>query len=117
LVIAQRLTRRLCPACKEPVEQKGLELEGIKLTSEIVYKAKGCEKCNSIGYRGRSLISEVVLFDNELRNKIYENCSIQEINKIARKKGSKSLFESGIRQVEEGITSLEEVLSVTTDFM
>ncbi len=117
LIIAQRLTRKLCPSCKQAIEQKNLDLGGLEIGSEIVYKAKGCQKCNSLGYRDRSLISEVVLFDSELRGKIYEKASIREINKAARKKGSKSLFESGIRQVEEGITSIEEILSVTTDIL
>lgn len=115
LIVAQRLIRRLCPECKEPTELKKDELpEGQLLNSSIIYKAKGCEKCNFIGYKGRTIISEVIYIDEEIKSAIHHNVEASELMKIARKKGTYSLLESGFKRVEEGSTSLEEVFSITT---
>jgi type IV pilus assembly protein PilB len=117
LVIAQRLVRKLCPECKEPYEIQKNELpEGIVLSSPVIYKAKGCEKCNSVGYKGRTVISEVILVDEEIRNGIHRGLTPVQIMEIARKKGTLTLLESGIKRVEEGMTSLEELLSVAAAY-
>ncbi|MCK4912653.1 MAG: Flp pilus assembly complex ATPase component TadA [Candidatus Omnitrophica bacterium] len=113
LIIAQRLIRKLCPDCKEPREVKIEDIpQNINLNSPVIYKAKGCEKCNFIGYRGRSVINEVVLVDEEIRAAISKGLSSSQIMEVAKKKGTLTLLESGIKRVEEGITSLEEILSV-----
>jgi len=113
LIIAQRLIRKLCPDCKEPCEVKAEDIpQNIVLNSPVIYRAKGCEKCNLIGYKGRSVINEVVLIDEEIRAAISKGLSSSQIMEVARKKGALTLLESGIKRVEEGITSLEEVLSV-----
>ncbi|MDD5195542.1 MAG: ATPase, T2SS/T4P/T4SS family [Candidatus Omnitrophica bacterium] len=115
LIVAQRLIRKLCPDCKEPYEIKKEELfRGVALNSPVIYKAKGCEKCNFIGYKGRTVIAEVILVDEALRDAVHRNLRAPEIMEIARKKGSLTLLESGLKRVEEGITSLEEVLSAAT---
>lgn len=112
LVIAQRLIRKLCPACKQAHEPKSREFYGIPVSSEVVYQAKGCKECNYIGYKGRGLISEVMLLDEDIRKLVYQKSSLDEIKKKAKEKGMMSLLESGFKKVEEGITSIEEVLSV-----
>ena len=113
LIIAQRLIRKLCPDCKEPCEVKAGDIpQNIVLNSPVIYRAKGCEKCNLIGYKGRSVINEVVLIDEEIRTAISKGLSSSQIMEVARKKGALTFLESGIKRVEEGITSLEEVLSV-----
>ena len=113
LIIAQRLIRKLCPDCKEPCEVKAGDIpQNIVLNSPVIYRAKGCEKCNLIGYKGRLVINEVVLIDEEIRTAISKGLSSSQIMEVARKKGALTLLESGIKRVEEGITSLEEVLSV-----
>ena len=113
LIIAQRLIRKLCPDCKEPCEVKAGDIpQNIVLNSPVIYRAKGCEKCNLIGYKGRLVINEVVLIDEEIRAAISKGLSSSQIMEVARKKGALTLLESGIKRVEEGITSLEEVLSV-----
>jgi len=113
LIVAQRLVRKLCQYCKEPYEVKKEELsDGIILNSPIIYKAKGCQNCNFIGYKGRTVIAEVMFLDEEMKTKINKSLSIEEIQKLAKAKGMKTLLESGLKKVEEGITSLEEVLSV-----
>jgi type IV pilus assembly protein PilB len=113
LIIAQRLIRKLCSICKEPYEVKDEQLPyGVKLSSPVIYRAKGCEKCNFIGYKGRSVITEIILVDEEIRTLIYKGSSPSQLIELAKKKGTFSLLESGLKRVEEGITSLEEVLSV-----
>ncbi|MCF7887961.1 MAG: Flp pilus assembly complex ATPase component TadA [Candidatus Omnitrophica bacterium] len=113
LIIAQRLVRKLCPHCKEPYEIKEEDLpNGVHLDSPVIYKPKGCDKCNSTGYKGRSVITEVILMDEELREVVHKGGERSQIMEIAKKKGTLSLLESGLKRVEEGITSLDEVLSV-----
>ncbi len=117
LIIAQRLVRRLCPDCKEPYEIKKEELPpNVALNSPVVYKPKGCEKCNMVGYKGRVVAAEVLLVDNEIKEAVNEGkTSPREISDMARKRGMLSLVESGIKRVEEGITSLEEVLALASE--
>lgn len=116
LVVAQRLVRKLCSQCKEPYEVEKEELpKGVSLNLPIIYKAKGCEKCNFIGYKGRTVIAEVMLLDEDIRNKITKGLTTQEIREIAKAKGMITLLESGFKKIEEGITSLEEVLSVAME--
>ena len=113
LIIAQRLIRKLCSDCKEPYEVRPEDIpQSITLNSPVIYKSKGCEKCNFIGYKGRSVINEVILVDDEIRVAVHKGLPSSEIMEIARKKGTLTLLESGLKRVEEGITSLEEVLSV-----
>lgn len=113
LIIAQRLIRKLCNDCKEPYELRPEDVpQGVTLNSPVIYKPKGCEKCNFIGYKGRSVINEVVLIDEDIKAAVYKGLSAAEIMEVAKKKGTLTLLESGIKRVEEGITSLEEVLSV-----
>lgn len=113
LVIAQRLVRKLCPACKEGYEPTPGELKETKLKAELIYKAKGCPKCGNIGYKGRACIGEVMLVNQAIKELINQRASFQKIRDVARENGMQTLYESGIKKVEEGITSLEEALSVT----
>lgn len=111
LIIAQRLVRKLCPFCKEAYESRGEEFGGIKINADILYKAKGCQRCNFIGYKGRTLVAEVILVDEDIRNLIYNKSTLPEIMNGAKNKGTFSLLESGLKKAEEGITSVEEILS------
>ncbi|MDD4900266.1 MAG: ATPase, T2SS/T4P/T4SS family [Candidatus Omnitrophica bacterium] len=113
IIIAQRLLRRLCPDCKEAYEPTPEQLKSVKLKTDLIYKPKGCAKCNQIGYKGRSCIAEVLLVNEELRALINQNAPFQKIREAARAAGMQTLYESAIKKVEEGITSLEEAFSVT----
>lgn len=114
LIIAQRLIRKLCPKCKEAYELKERKvLDNLEIKNMPVYRARGCEECNYIGYKGRTLLAEVILVDEEMRELIYKEASPLKILERAKSKGTLSLLESGLKRVEEGLTSLEEVLSVT----
>lgn len=113
LIVAQRLVRKLCSDCKEPYEPTLEERERFSLGQDLIYRPKGCDKCNHIGYRGRTCIAEVLSFDDEIRQHIVPGVNAQEIKKLATKRGMMTLYESGINKVQEGITSLEEALSAT----
>ena len=113
MIVAQRLARKLCPKCKEPHEPTLEELGGLKIKSDLIYRAKGCEECNHTGYRGRIAIAEVMPIDDSIRRLIAEHASYIQIRDAARKSGMDTLFESGLRKVESGLTSLEEILSLT----
>ena len=113
LVIAQRLGRKLCPNCKEPYEPTPEQLGKIKIKADLIYRARGCESCNHTGYKGRICIAEVMPVDSDIRKLIAAQAPYTEILEISKKNGMDTLFDSGLKKVEAGITSLEEVLSVT----
>ena len=113
LVVAQRLMRKLCPDCKEAYEPTQEQIKKLKLNAELIYKAKGCENCNQLGYRGRICIGEIMLASPEVQELINQRASTVKRKEGARASGMQTLSESAIRKVEAGITSLEEALSVT----
>jgi len=113
MIVAQRLARRLCPKCKEPIEPKPELFEGIKFKADLIYKAVGCPECNHTGYRGRVVITEAMTIDDSIRTLIAKRANYTEIHDLARKNGMDSLFDDGIKKVEAGITSFDEILSVT----
>ena len=113
IVGAQRLVRRLCPECKEAYETTPDMIRDFKIKQDLLYKPKGCPACNHTGYRGRVAIYEMILIDDKLREMISKGAGLGEIKKLVREMGIRSLFDSGIKKVEEGITSMEEVLSIT----
>jgi type IV pilus assembly protein PilB len=114
MVIAQRLGRKLCAKCKEPYEPNKEQLGGIQIKSDLIYRHKGCDECNHTGYKGRVVISEVMAINDEIRNIISKNGTYADIKEAARRNGMDTLFETGIKKVEEGITSLDEVLGITS---
>ena len=116
LVVAQRLVRRLCLHCRVPYEpspqlvsQLGIE-EG-----QVIYSAKGCEKCNHSGYRGRVALYEVLLLTETLRSLLAQRLPLSEIKSMARKEGMKTLFESGVKKMKEGMTTVEEIMRITLE--
>jgi type IV pilus assembly protein PilB len=113
LVVAQRLFRKLCPDCKEAYESTPELTGGIKIKADLIYKPKGCTKCGQIGYRGRTCIAETMVINERIRGLISQGASFQKIGDAAKETGMYTLYESAIKKVEEGITSLEEALAVT----
>lgn len=113
-VVAQRLMRRVCPECsvEEPVTEEEQELFGPKIRS--VYRAKGCPSCNYTGYQGRIAIHEVLVIDRNVRNMILNHASIDEIRTYAEtNQKMRSLRESALAMVEQGITTTEEFKKIT----
>jgi type IV pilus assembly protein PilB len=112
-VVGQRLIRKLCPDCKEAYEPTTKQVADYKIKADLIYKPKGCPKCNHLGYKGRMSISEVMLVNLEIREMISKRATFQDIREVARKTGMQSLSDSAMKKVELGMTSLEEAISVT----
>lgn len=123
IVMAQRLCRSLCPSCKEEVEVPKEALKSLMSSMERVlstapktfYHGRGCGKCNRSGYRGRVAIHEALVIDDALRDMIVKKRSSFEIKDYATKHGMLTLREDAIRKCCEGVTSLEEILRVTSE--
>jgi len=116
-VLAQRLVRVLCPHCKEacPADEAECGLLGIDpQTRPILHRAKGCPECHQLGYRGRTGIYELVIFDDRIRTLVHNGAGEQELIRHARSLGP-SIRDDGRRKVLEGVTTLEEVLRVTRE--
>jgi len=117
-VLAQRLVRVLCPACKvEDTSPTTLSLkEQIGFPSELkIYRAVGCGECRGTGYHGRHGIFEWMNLNNEIRQMVLKNASSGEIREAAIRNGLRSLSDDGWRLIGEGITTVEEVMRVTKD--
>ena len=112
-VVAQRLLRKLCPHCKEAYEPTPSHLGEIKLNADLIYRPKGCPECSQIGYRGRACIAEVMVINDAVSGLINEKANYQKLREVARSTGMQTLYESAIKKVEDGATSLEEALSIT----
>jgi type IV pilus assembly protein PilB len=113
MIIGQRLARKLCPKCKEPYENNGVMVGDYKVKTDLLYRAKGCDECSHTGYKGRMVISEVMYISDEVRAMLSKNCTYEELRDSARKNGMDTLFESGMKKVEEGLTSVDEILGST----
>ncbi len=112
-VVGQRLVRKLCPECKEAYSPEKKDLGSAKLNTDVIYRSRGCPACNNTGYRGRTLVAEVMSTSEDLKSLITGTVSYRDMRQRARDLGMKTLYESGLRKVEKGITSLEEVMQVT----
>ena len=118
--LAQRLVRSLCPQCKEQAHYSKEQLtacgfaEGIDKTI-FTASASGCTACRSTGYHGRLAIYEIVLVTNAMQDLISSRASANELLRQARKDGFISLREYGWRKVLEGVTTVEEVMRVTSE--
>ncbi len=117
-VLAQRLVRRLCEKCREEYTptKEALESLGFELDKEYkFYQPKGCKYCQGTGYRGRQGIYELFVPDHYVRDLIIRRPSTDMLRQAGIHAGMKSLMEDGMRQVIEGITSIEEVMRVTEE--
>ena len=115
LVVAQRLIRKLCLACRNKIEKPTdlLKEYHLDMSTDSLWQAVGCPTCNFSGFKGRIAIYEVLPFFEQLKELIFERASAAEIKKVARSQGMKTLRESGITKVLDGVTTLEEVIKVT----
>ncbi|MCA9440350.1 MAG: Flp pilus assembly complex ATPase component TadA, partial [Candidatus Omnitrophica bacterium] len=118
LVVAQRLARRICTKCTQPyhpsadlMRQLGIDPE--KAGELTFYEGQGCANCTDTGYRGRLALYEVMEMTEPLSNGCIEKASNNELKAIARREGMRTLRDSGIVKVLEGLTTVSEVLSVT----
>ncbi len=116
-VLAQRLVRVLCPLCKEvddsPKAQAFKGSLGIPATT-VIYRSVGCRECRNTGFHGRQAIFEWMDTSNEIRQLILSHASTDAIRDSARRDGMRTLADDGWRLVKQGLTTVEEVLGVTT---
>lgn len=115
-VIAQRLVRRLCPACKIETEATEEEKKILRVSDSgplKLYKACGCPQCNNTGYIGRIGIYEMMRMSPELKHIISQRGSTQEITRVALEQGMSTLRMSASRMVQAGVTSIVELLHTT----
>jgi len=120
LTQAQRLFRKLCPVCKKEIDipletLKKNRIDPDRLADTQFYQTAGCPKCNSVGYKGRGGIMEILLVDEVLRKTILNNTEADAIAKIAVQNGMKTLREAGLDRVKSGLTTIEEILRVTSE--
>ncbi len=117
-IMAQRLVRRLCLNCRQPgelteTELRALRIEPGQLRETEVMKPVGCEECRHTGYKGRMGIFEIFGIDDEVRHMINKRTSTVQLRQRARELGMRTLREDGVRKVLAGLTSAEEVISIT----
>jgi type IV pilus assembly protein PilB len=118
LVLAQRLPRRLCPACKERQEITPSLAElfpGRPLEEIVIYRPKGCPQCENSGFRGRTAIYEILEPSKEIEKLIMEQASSRDIARQAAREGFQNLRQAGLTKVLAGITSLDEILRLSLE--
>ncbi len=121
LVVAQRLVRKICEHCKQPISCDQIEpiyLKRLKISpqdaSQINFmRGKGCSNCNKTGYSGRTPIFEFMVMNNFLREAVIKGVSEAELKRLKIEAGYGGLMESGITRIKEGLSTPEEVLKVT----
>jgi len=118
LIVAQRLVRLICPACKMPAEYPAEVMRDAGFAEEeigtfITYRGRGCDDCGGTGYRGRAPLFEIMPMNEPLRRLALGRAPSGEVRALAACQGMRSLRESGMAKVRDGITTIEEVLRVT----
>ena len=115
-VLAQRLVRKICPECKEIYQvsehvARYVEKEGVEPGQ--IYHGAGCDSCRGSGYLGRVGIYELLIIDEQFRDMINKDTSVNNMRRSFHESGRRSLFDDGILKVKQGLTTIEEVLRVT----
>jgi type IV pilus assembly protein PilB len=118
LIIAQRLVRKICEHCKEPVTLseevlKRLNIDLSKHNNPVFYHGKGCNLCGDTGCMGRLPIFEFLVMDSDMRDKMVNRATESEVRALSRQKGYGGLLDSGVSKMLQGLTTAEEVLRVT----
>jgi type IV pilus assembly protein PilB len=119
LVTAQRLVRRICTSCKVEAgyDQKLLEMAKLPsgwLEKVTLYRGEGCEKCGGTGYSGRQGLYEVMPMSAEIRKLIMQEANADQIRDVAVREGMLTLRMDGLKKLEKGVTTLEEVMKETS---
>jgi type II secretory ATPase GspE/PulE/Tfp pilus assembly ATPase PilB-like protein len=119
-VMAQRLVRKLCQACKKAFEPRADQLESLGLNKTSAAKIKfytnvGCEQCMHTGYKGRIAVVEIMVMTNKLARLVVARADANEIRKQAIAEGMQLLIQDGVDKISQGLTTIEEVLLVATN--
>ena len=119
-ILAQRLVRLLCTRCRQPYPALPELVEEMRLhrfadTRDItLFKPVGCEHCGGTGYRGRAAIMEFLVMSDPLRRLVLKHADAGDLQDTAQKEGMDTMYEDGLRKAVAGLTTIEEVLRVTT---
>jgi len=116
--LAQRLARRLCPSCRQPYapaarELRALGLDPLAHAGATFMRPQGCPKCHQLGTIGRFGLFEILTLNEELERLVYAGGTASQIRSMAKQLGMRSMREDGVRKVMAGLTTVEEILSVT----
>ena len=119
LILAQRLVRKTCRDCKEEVQVPASALVNLGFSAQdgkslTCYHGKGCSNCSETGYKGRLALYEVMVINEEIKKLVLDGASTMELREAARKNEMRTLRESGLQKLREGITTVEEIMRVTT---
>jgi len=115
-VLAQRLVRKICPKCKKTYQVPESMREYVKasgIRTKKFYHGAGCDDCRGSGYEGRVGIYELLVIDEKFRDMINRDSSINNMRRMFRESGRRTLFDDGFLKVKQGLTTIEEVLRVT----
>lgn len=118
-IVAQRLLRVICPKCKEPANLPVSRLTAVGIPEAVAsqvrpMQGKGCNFCNKTGYRGRVAVYEVMDFNSTLKEMVLAHCTGQELKRAAIKEGMRTLRVAALQKVADGLTTLEEAISMTS---
>ena len=117
-VLAQRLVRRLCAACRESYRPDPATLSAMGLAPvgiDMLYRARGCAACNETGYRGRVAVLELLSLNEEIIRLVLSRGEAREIHRAAVANGMRTMLEDGLTKAREGVTTIEEIFRVTRD--
>lgn len=119
-LLSQRLARRVCPRCASPFVPSPEIVEQLNLPASVqdlsgAMKGAGCEQCGRTGYKGRTGVYELLKMDDDIRSAVTQRQSAAAIKQIAMAKGMRSLREDALHKVKAGLTTIEEVVRVTTE--
>ncbi len=117
-VLGQRLVRKICPKCTQPYQPTAAELRSLNISPAMASaanfaKGTGCANCNGTGFRGRLVIVELFLINEDVQRLIYENSGSARLRDKARSFGMRTMREDGLRKVTAGLTTIDEVVSIT----
>jgi type IV pilus assembly protein PilB len=115
-VLAQRLIRKICQNCRQELKpsddmKEFMEMNG--MSSEVVYKGEGCDKCRKTGYQGRLGIYELLVINDEMRDIVARNPNVSEFRRLCIERGMSTLRQDGLFKASQGLSTFEEVLRVT----
>jgi len=115
-VIAQRLVKRLCPACKKKGKTNAKEMSILGIEEPVsIFKPQGCQFCNGTGYKGRIAVHEIMYMNENMRNAVVRERNLEVLRDIAKQNGMVTLWSSCRSLVENGVTSIQELMTLNVE--
>ncbi len=115
-ILAQRLVRKICAHCKQPLKPSEKMSEFLRergIDPDTTFKGVGCDRCRKQGYSGRLGIYELLVMDDPMRDMVTRNPDVVQLRKLCRERGLVTLREDGMQKVMKGLTTVDEILRVT----